>query len=93
MFRDIKAVNFSLWLTLGLMSFIPLIYSTVRINFLGDMPNEWAFSIASQVMWLKVGYEVIHEALLIPLIFILGQCVSNKARFLNRLSVFVTLSC
>ncbi|MGF1728478.1 multidrug transporter [Photobacterium kasasachensis] len=77
-------------MVLILTSFIPLLYSTTRIHFLGSMPDSWAFSIAAQVAWLNVGYEVISEALLIPLAFILGQAISQSAAF--RLRAATSLS-
>ncbi|MFA0521469.1 multidrug transporter, partial [Vibrio sp. 10N.222.55.E8] len=48
------------------------------------MPDSWAFSIAAQVAWLNVGYEVINEALLLPLAFILGQVIKTKDAFQKR---------
>lgn len=80
---------------LVLTSLIPLIYSTTRIHFLGSIPSPWTFSIAAQVAWLNVGYEVLSEALLIPLAFILGKVIhSNKAfRARASLSLLVTLIC
>ncbi|NOH97227.1 multidrug transporter [Vibrio sp. 99-70-13A1] len=65
-------------------SLIPLIYTTTRIHFIGSMPSSWSFSIASQVAWLNIGYEVINEALLLPLAFILGQVIRNSKEFQQR---------
>nr|WP_308302310.1 MATE family Na+-driven efflux transporter [Vibrio parahaemolyticus] len=48
------------------------------------MPDSWAFSIAAQVAWLNIGYEVINEALLLPLAFILGQVIMTKETFQRR---------
>lgn len=79
--NDIKSINYRLWLVLALTSFMPLIYSTTRIYFLGSIPNTWTFSIAAQVAWLNVGYEVLSEALLVPLSYILGKSLSDCASF------------
>lgn len=79
--NDIKSINYRLWLVLALTSFMPLIYSTTRIYFLGSIPNTWTFSIAAQVAWLNVGYEVLSEALLVPLSYILGKSLSDCANF------------
>ncbi len=78
-----------------LTSLIPLIYSTTRIHFLGSIPSPWTFSIAAQVAWLNVGYEVLSEALLIPLAFILGRVIHSNEAFRERasLSLLVTLTC
>lgn len=79
--NDMKSINYRLWLVLALTSFIPLIYSTTRIYFLGSIPNTWTFSIAAQVAWLNVGYEVLSEALLVPLSYLLGKSLSDSANF------------
>ena len=84
--NQIKSINYKLLFVLILSGFIPLIYSTTRIHLLGTMPDAWAFSIAAQVAWLNVGYEVLSEALLIPLAFLLGQVISEKRAYQTRVS-------
>ncbi len=93
--HQIKTINYQLWLVLILTSLIPLIYSTTRIHFFGSIPSPWTFSIAAQVAWLNVGYEVLSEALLIPLAFILGRVIHSNEAFRERasLSLLVTLIC
>ena len=83
---DNYKINYKLFSILLLTGLIPTIYSTVRVHFLGTLPEPWSFSIAAQVAWLNIGYEVISEGLLLPLAFILGQAINDKARFLNRVS-------
>ncbi|PMM04657.1 multidrug transporter [Vibrio splendidus] len=70
-----------------LTSFIPLIYATTRINFLGSIESPWTYSIAAQVTWLNVGYEVLHEALFIPLAFIFGKVVNDDRKFQERVNL------
>lgn len=87
MFPYPKAVNYKLLFILILSGLIPAIYSTSRVYFLGSIPDTWAFSIAAQVAWLNVGYEVINEAMLIPLAYILGQVVAaDRVAFIERLN-------
>jgi Na+-driven multidrug efflux pump len=81
---DLKQINFKLWLALMVSSFIPLMYATTRIHFIGSMPDSWSLSIAAQVAWLNIGYEVIGEALMLPLAFILGQVFLNPIEFRKR---------
>ncbi len=83
----LKTLNYRLFLALLLTQFIPVVYSTVRVYFLGSLPETWGFNIASQVAWLNLMYEVLAEGLLLPLYFILGQVISEKARFRERVSV------
>ncbi|WP_283132271.1 MATE family Na+-driven efflux transporter [Enterovibrio norvegicus] len=86
--RAVSAVNYRLLFVLLLSGFIPTIYSTLRVHFLGSLPDTWAFSIAAQIAWLNVGYEVINEALLLPLVFLLGQVINEKTneQFSQRFS-------
>jgi len=64
---------------------LPTVYHTVRINFLGAMPDDWGFNIASQLSWANLFYEVIQEALILPLFFILGKSLLNKQEFENKI--------
>ncbi len=90
---ELKSINYRLWFVLILSSLIPLVYSTTRIHFLGDMPNTWTFSIASQVAWLNVVYEILSETLLLPLAFVLGQVIKDNRQFRDRasLSLLITI--
>lgn len=89
--KSYQGINFKLLLVLILTSLIPLIYSTTRIHFLGDIPNPWAFSIAAQVAWLNVIYEVLSEALLLPLAFVFGQVIRQSKKYNVRLSTGLTI--
>jgi|GEM_PF-5449221 len=51
-FKSIKTFNWRLWLVLATTLLIPALYQTIRIFFLGDMPNDWGINIASQLSWL-----------------------------------------
>ena len=79
--KSLKTVNYRLWFALLALLLLPTIYQTVRIHFLGNMPNDWGFNIASQLQWLNLFYEVIQEALILPIFFILGKSLSNKNEF------------
>ncbi|MCZ2722367.1 hypothetical protein O1D97_12205 [Marinomonas sp. 15G1-11] len=82
--KDLTQINLKLWLALIVSGFIPLIYTTTRIHFIGSMPDSWSLSIAAQVAWLNIGFEVISEALMLPLAFILGQAILNPIEFRKR---------
>ncbi len=89
MYSKIKAnlfdVNWSLLFTLMAINFIPTIYTTTRIFFIGDLPNDWGVNIASQLAWVNVLYEVIQEGLILPLFYLIGQSVKNKMEIENKL--------
>ena len=72
--------------------FFPTLYTTVRIFFLGDIPGDWGFNIASQMAWVGLIYEIVQEALILPLFFLLGKSLLIKDEFENkvRTGLFVT---
>lgn len=89
-----RSVNFRLWLAIILTALLPSIYSTIRIYFLNDLPDTWNLSIAAQSAWLNLSYEVLQEALLLPLFYILGQVVRDRAALKLRVTYafYVTLA-
>jgi Na+-driven multidrug efflux pump len=93
LFNAIKTVNYKLFFALVLMGLLPTIYQTVRIFFLGDMPGDWGFNIASQMQWVSLLYEIVQEALILPLFFLLGKSLLNRDEFENKVrsGLLVTL--
>lgn len=80
----LKTVNYKLWIAILSLMVLPSIYMTVRVFFLGQMPNEWGVNIASQLQYVNLFYEVIQEALILPLFFIMGKVVHDRQEFQNR---------
>lgn len=74
-----------MFLALLLMGLCPTLYTTLRTFFLGQLPREWSYSIAGQLSWVNLLYEVINEAIVLPLYFFMGQAVSDKKEFTNRI--------
>lgn len=70
-----------------------IIYTTLRTFFLGQLPGEWSYSIAGQLSWVNLLYEVITEAIVLPLYYFMGQAVTKKEEFSNRIrsGLFVSL--
>lgn len=60
------------------------VYYTENL-FLGQLPGEWSYSIAGQLSWVNLLYEVINEAIILPLYFFMGQAVSDKEEYSNRI--------
>lgn len=82
--RALKTVNYKMWLAILATMLLPTMYQTVRFFFLGDMPSDSGINIASQLQWVNLFYEVIQEALILPLFFILGKSLTNKEEFENK---------
>ena len=85
MIKSIKNINVKLFCALFVMGLCPTVYVTVRTFFLGQLPGEWAFSIAGQLSWVNLLYEIINEAIILPLFFFVGKITDDKAEFTNRL--------
>lgn len=82
--RALKTVNYRLWLAILATMLLPTVYQTVRIFFLGDMPSDSGINIASQLQWVNLFYEVVQEALILPLFFLLGKSLDDKEEFANK---------
>ena len=83
--RSLKNINGRMFLALLVMGLCPTLYTTLRTFFLGQLPGEWAYSIAGQLSWVNLLYEVINEAIILPLYFFMGQAVSDKEEYSNRI--------
>ncbi|QMT33916.1 hypothetical protein LNQ82_05430 [Conchiformibius steedae DSM 2580] len=76
--------DFKLWTAFVLLLLIPSVLNLVRLHFIGNLPNEWGFNIASQIQWLNIVYEILQEAFLIPLFFMLATArQTGRETFLN----------
>lgn len=82
--RALKTVNYRLWVAILATTLLPTVYQTVRIFFLGDMPSDSGINIASQLQWVNLFYEVVQEALILPLFFLLGKSVEDRAELSNK---------
>lgn len=79
-------LNYRLWGAIFIVAFFPTLYSTVRIYFINSIPETWSVSIAAQSMWLHLSYEVVQEALLVPLYFLFGQVIRDLPSLRERVS-------
>ena len=82
--KSIKTFNWRLWLVLAVTLLIPALYQTLRIFFLGDMPGDWGVNIASQLAWVNLLYEIIQEAFILPLFYLLGKSLGSKEELENK---------
>ena len=81
---SLKRINYRLYIALLFFGFVPTVYTTVRVYFLGQLPGEWAFSIAGQLSWVNLLYEIMNEAIILPLFYFIGKVKDNKSEFSNR---------
>lgn len=83
--KSIKKVNIKLYLALLVMGLCPAIYTTLRTYFLGQLPGEWSYSIAGQLSWVNLIYEIVNEAIILPLFYFMGESVNDNKEFTNRI--------
>jgi len=76
--------NYKLFFTIMLFSLAPSLYSTIRIHFLGYLPNDYGVNIASQLSWVSIIYEIFSEALLLPLYFFIGNAITRTTDLSNK---------
>lgn len=76
--KSCKNINYKLFLSLLIMGFCPTIYNTIRIFWLGELPGDYSYSIAGQLSWINLIYEVMSEAIILPLFYFIGKAIFDK---------------
>ena len=89
---SLSRINYKLYIALLILGLTPTIYNTVRVFFLGQLPGEWSFSIAGQLSWVNLFYEILIEAIILPLFYFIGQVKENKKEFSNRIRTGMFIS-
>lgn len=80
-----KNINHKLFISLLVMGLVPTIYTTLRVFWLGNLSGDWSYSIAGQLSWINLIYEVINEAIILPLFYFVGKVLSDKKELTNRM--------
>ena len=86
------SINHKLYFALLVLGFAPTIYTTLRVFFLGQLPGEWSFSIAGQLSWVNLLYEILNEAIILPLFYFVGKVKDDRAEFSNRVRTGMLIS-
>lgn len=90
--NSLSKINYKLFLSLLVLGLVPTVYTTVRVFFLGQLPGEYAFSIAGQLSWVNLLYEILSEAIVLPLYFFIGKVLTDKDEFANRMRTGLLVS-
>ena len=90
--KSLRHINWRLFAALLVMGLCPTIYTTVRTFFLGQIPGEYSYSIAGQLSWVNLIYEIVNEAIILPLFFFIGKVIDNRKEFTNRLKTGLLIS-
>ncbi len=81
---SLRNINYKLYFALLFLGLAPAVYTTARVFFLGSLPGEYSFSIAGQLSWVNLLYEIINESIILPLFYFIGKVVTDKKEFANR---------
>ncbi|MGN0819374.1 MAG: MATE family Na+-driven efflux transporter [Christensenellaceae bacterium] len=90
--KSLQKIDYKLFLALFVLGLCPTVYTTVRVFFLGELPGEWSFSIAGQLSWVNLLYEIMSEAIVLPLFFFIGRVLTDKNEFANRMRTGLLVS-
>ena len=90
--KSLKNLNWKLFISLLIMGLCPTIYTTLRVFFLGSLPGDWTFSIAGQLSWVNLIYEILNEAIVLPLYFFMGKFVAEKSEYTNGIKTGLIIS-
>ena len=90
--KSFLKINYKLFAALLVLGLAPTVYTTVRVFFLGQLPGEWSFSIAGQLSWVNLLYEILNEAIILPLFYFVGKVKDNKQEFTNRVKTGMLIS-
>ena len=60
--QSLKNINYKLFISLLIMGLCPTIYTTIRVFLIGQLPGEYSYSIAGQLSWVNLLYEIINDA-------------------------------
>ena len=82
--HSLRNINYKLYFALLVFGFAPTLYTTLRVFFLGSLPGEYSFSIAGQLSWVNLLYEIINESIILPLFYFIGKVTNDKKEFTNR---------
>ena len=90
--NSLRKINYKLFLALLVLGLCPTVYTTLRVFFLGELPGEYSFSIAGQLSWVNLLYEILSEAIVLPLFFFIGRVLTDKKEFANRMRTGLLVS-
>lgn len=65
--------NRKLYYALLFLALFPTIYQTFRVYLVGQLLDPYSFSIAGQLSWVNLLYEILREAFILPLYFFIGH--------------------
>lgn len=81
---SLHKIDYKMFAALLIFGLVPTLYTTFRIFLIGQLPNSYSFSIAGQLQWVNILYEILQESLILPLFFFIGAVALDKKALINR---------
>jgi Na+-driven multidrug efflux pump len=82
---SLQKIDYRMFTALLVFGLVPTLYTTFRIFLIGQLPNSYSFSIAGQLQWVNILYEILQESLILPLFFFIGAVALDKPALINRI--------
>ena len=76
-----------LYFTFFSSTLFPTFYKTVRVYYLGNLPDAAGVDIASQLIWVSLVFEIFQETLIQPLFHLIGQTFHDLRETKNRIKI------
>ena len=89
---SLKNINYKLFVSLIILGLYPSLYTTLRVFLLGQFPGEWSYSIAGQLSWVNLIYEIMNETIILPLFYFIGKVKEDRNEFENRMKTGLSLT-
>ncbi|AZN35726.1 MATE family Na+-driven efflux transporter [Iodobacter ciconiae] len=89
--RSLLNIDYKFFSTLLIIGVMPTIYTAVRIFFLGDMPSDSGLTIASQLIFVNLIYEILQEAIFLPIFYLIGKSLIDQKEFVNKINTGLVL--
>ena len=83
--KSFKSIDHKMLWALILLGLCPTVYDTVRVFLVGQLPGDYSYSIAGQLSWVNLLYEILSEAIILPLYFFIGKVLTDKKELSNRI--------
>ena len=82
--KSFQLLNYRLLITIFITLLLPTLYQSLRMHFIGSMPNTSSYSMAANIQWVNVLFEVLDEAFLLPLFFILHKIIKSNYKIIGQ---------
>ncbi len=83
--QSLKNINYRVFIALIVVGLVPTLYTTLRVFWLGQLPSEYSYSVAGQLEWVNLIFEIVSEAIILPLYYFIGKAVNDKKELTNRI--------